>query len=79
VRMRAFGYGCACKRTYPSREAAAIVLDRMKLQRRATGRSKAYHCGLCGAWHIGHHARNRGCTDAGASVCGEADTQAARL
>ena len=58
--MRAFVYGCAFKRTYPSREAAAIVLDRMKFQRRATGRSKAYHCGLCGARHIGNNARNRG-------------------
>ena len=77
--MRAFVYGCACKGTYPSREAAAIVLDRMKFQRRVTGRSKASHCGLCGAWHISHNARKRGCSDAGASVCGEADIQAARL
>jgi hypothetical protein len=58
--MWAFVYGWAFKRTYPSREAAAIVLDRMKFQRRATGRSKAYHCGLCGAWHIGNSAKNRG-------------------
>jgi hypothetical protein len=60
VGMRMFVDGCASKRTYRSLEAAAIVLDRMKFQRRATGRSKAYHCRLCGARHIGHNARNRG-------------------
>jgi hypothetical protein len=52
--MRTFVYGCAFKRTYPSREAAAIVLDRMKFQCQAPGRSKAYHCSL---WGRGTSAR----------------------
>jgi hypothetical protein len=45
--------GCSGKEAFPSFEAATVIATRM-MRREPNTFVRAYHCGLCGKFHVAH-------------------------